>query len=745
MQQQSFGPWLRLKRKSLDLTREALADQVGCSAATIRKIEAEERRPSAQIAERLADIFAIPPKEKSNFLQFARGSPGSFEEDAKTLPWQEVDIHRFNVPASVTSLVGRQKEIADLNEYLSSPDTRLITLIGPPGIGKTRLSIETARRVINKFSDGIFFVPLAPLDDASLIAPTIVQTLGYVERKSKSDTETLKAGIGDKHLLVILDNCEHLIEDIAPLASDLLSACPRLKIIATSRESLRIPGEWQYPISTLELPKEGSPVDVQAVGQIAAVNLFIERARAVHPDFNLSASNIQAVISICNQLDGLPLAIELIASRIRLMSPQALLKRMSGQFVLSADGMRVVSARQKTVKNAIQWSYDFLSLDEQRCFAFLSIFSGGFALEAAESILSGRFIEKTVTELITSLLDKSLVQRTNDDQGDIRFSMLFTIREFASDHLQHSGLHEKMHDRHAHYFADFAEQAAIKIHGPQQVEWLNRVEADHDNFRAALGWSVSRGSTETALRLLDALGWPWEMRCYYREAQDWLDRVRGLPDVNKYPVHYSSILSHIGRQVWTQEYYDKAYTLLNESLAIASAAGEEGKQSRAGALNWLGLMLMFNIKDLDQARAFFETGLTIYQELHDSHGIALSTFHLGILTSESGHYDDALHLLEKGLELFRHHGDVFFMSRVSIYLGYLFQKQEQYDRALYYFEQQLQLDTKLQFWDGIANGWFHIGDVYRQKGDLEHAEACYEQCRIICREHGLTKTVPTIK
>jgi predicted ATPase len=618
-------------------------------------------------------------------------------------------------------------------------------LVGPPGIGKTRLSIETARESIGDFSDGVFFVPLAPLDDPSLIAATIVQTLGYVERTRKTDTETLKVGIEDKHLLLILDNCEHLIEDVAPLASDLLSACPRLKIIATSRESLRIPGEWQYPISTLELPEENSQIDAPTAAQVPAVALFVERARAVHPDFNLSANNVRAVISICNQLDGLPLAIELIASRIGLMSPQALLERMSGQFVLSADGMRAVSARQKTVKNAIQWSYDFLSSDEQRCFAFLSIFSGGFALEAAESIFSELFPEKTVTELITSLFNKSLLQRKINNQGDIRFSMLFTIQEFASDHLQHSDLHEKIRDRHVHYFADFAEQAAIKIHGPQQVEWLNRVEADHDNFRAALGWCVSRGSTETALRLLDALGWPWEMRCYYREAQDWLDRVRALPDVNKYPVHYSSILSHIGRQVWTQEDYDKAYTLLNESLAIASAAGEEGKQSLAGALNWLGLMLMFNIKDLDQARAFFETGQKIHQELNDSHGVALNTFHLGILASELGHYDDALHLLEKSLELFRHHGDMFFIGRVSIYLGYLFQKQEQYDRALFYFEQQLQLDTKLQFWDGIANGWFHIGDVYRQKGDLEQAEACYEQCRIICREHGLTKTVPTTK
>jgi predicted ATPase len=536
-----------------------------------------------------------------------------------------------------------------------------------------------------------------------------------------------------------------LIEDIAPLASDLLSACSRLKIIATSRESLRIPGEWQYPVPALELPKVGGQVDVQTAMKIPAIELFTERARAVRPDFALNTNNIQTVTSICSQLDGLPLAIELLASRIRLMSPQVLLERMSDQFILSADGMRAISTRQKTLNNAIGWSYDFLSSDEQKLFAYLSVFSGGFTLDAAESIFTGLFIDKTITELITSLLDKSLLQRTISAQEDVRFSMLFTIREFAAENLRHSNLYEEIHDRHVRYFVAIAEQAASEIHGPKQIEWLNRIDTEHDNFRAALGRSISQGNTGTALRLLDAFGWPWEMRCYYSEVQDWLEKIRKLPDVNEYPVHYSSVLSHIGRQVWTQENYDKAHTLLSESLAIASAAGEMGKQSQAGALNWLGLLLIFNVKDLEQARTFFETGLRLYQELDDTHGIALSTFHLGIHASEMGNYEDALHLLEKSLELFRAHGDMFFIGRVSIYLGYLFQKQEQYDQALFYFEQHLRLDTELQFWDGIANGWFHIGDLYRQKGDLSQAESCYEQCRIICREHGLTKTIPTIK
>jgi predicted ATPase/transcriptional regulator with XRE-family HTH domain len=746
--QQSFGYWLRLKRKSFDLTREALAELVGCSAATIRKIEAEERRPSEQIARRLAEIFKIPEEEWKNFLKFARGDwkATPIESEGRP-PWHELTSPTHtNLPASSTPIIGRVREIADLRKYIFGSSSRLVTLVGPPGIGKTRLGMETARGLLSDFEDGVFFIALASLEDGAHVPSTIVQILGFVGKRNRSAIEVLMDGIRDRHMLLVLDNCEHVIEDVAHLASELLSSCSHLKILATSRESFRIQGEHLYPVPALEIPKEASSISNQTAEQYPALTLFAERAHAVRPDFFLNDENIQGIASICTQLDGMPLAIELIASRIRLMSPQALLERMSGQFVLSADGMRAVIARQKTLRNAIQWSHDFLSLNEQRFFAFISVFSGGFTLDAAESIFSELFTERTVTELVTSLFDKSLLQRTINEHGDVRFSMLFTIQEYALEQLRMSNMENDIRGRHLEHFLGFAETTEGKIHGSMQVEWLNRVEADTDNFRTALGWSVSQHKTESALRLLSALGWPWEMRCYYRESQNWLEKIKSLPDVDKYPVNYSTILNHIGRQLWTQEAYDKAYSLLNESLSLtSSSAKEDGKLCQAGALNWIGLMLMFNIKDLEQARSCLTTGLEIYKELNEPHGVALNTFHLGILESELGHYEDALQLLEKSLESFRQFGDLFFISRVSIYLGYLFQKQEQYDKALYYFEQQLRLDLELQFWDGIANGWYHLGSVYHQKGDLEQAEAYYEQCRIISREHGLTKTVPTTK
>jgi len=320
----SFGEWLKRQRNGRGLTQEQLAQQIGCAAITLRKIESEERRPSAQIIERLSEILHISPDEQTAFLRFARGDWKSAPAvESADSPWHPSDLSPLsNLPASATSLIGREQDVAIVCEYLSRDDVRLVTLIGPPGIGKTRLSIEGARQSLHNFPDGVVFVALAPLDDSTLIAFTLAQTLGYVGVKNLSTSEQLRDGIGDKQMLLVLDNCEHLVEGIAALASDLLSVCPHLKILTTSRESLRAPGEWQYSVPTLNVPKENSVMDLETASQFPALILFAERARAVRSDFTLNADNLQPVASICAQLDGLPLAIELIAARIRLMSPR---------------------------------------------------------------------------------------------------------------------------------------------------------------------------------------------------------------------------------------------------------------------------------------------------------------------------------------------------------------------------------------------------------------------------------------
>ncbi len=736
----SFGSWLKHQRKASGLTQEQLADQVGCSSIAIRKIEAEERRPSAQIAGRIAQIFHIPQNEQKAFLNFARGNIASApKETVKDIPWRVSSAStRLNLPTTVTSLIGRSKELALVRDYLLDSNIRLITLLGPPGIGKTQLSLEAARTITTEFIDGVFFVALAPLDDPSLITSTVIQSLGYVEAKNQPLFNQLTDGIGDRHILLVLDNCEHLIEDIAPLASRLLSACPRLKILSTSRESFRIPGEWLYSVPALNVPKDNTPVNMETVADFSALELFAERARAVRADFTLTTENIQAVSAICTQLDGLPLAIELIATRIRLMSPQALLERLTDSFILSADGMRAISVRQKTLNNAIGWSYNFLPSEEQELFLSLSVFSGSFTLNAVETIFLGMFTGKPITDIVASLADKSLLQRTLDTRNETRFNMLVTIQQFALDRLRKAGKEIDTRNKHLVYFLDLAERGDKEMRGPSQAEWADRLENEHDNFHAALDWAVSNQKTESALRLLYALGWPWEVRAHYMEAHSWLNKIRALPDVNNYPLILARTLNHIGRYLWTQENTLEANSLLDESRAISMELGAEGELCLAETLNWLGLV----VEDANSTRSILEHGLELNQKWGDERGVALSTFHLGILENHLNHADTALSLLEKSLALFHQFGDLFFISRVSLFLGYLFLKQGDFEKARTFFEEHLRIDTEIQFWDGIAEGLRDLGNLHHQQGDLETAEEYYEQSRIVCREHGLIKNLP---
>ena len=739
MESPSFGQWLRRRRKALDLTREGLAYQVACSAATIRKIEAEERRPSVQIAERLADIFNIPLPERASFIRFARGEWQSAPKEViEELPWHAAKKSpRLNLPSSITSFIGRERDLELVRGYLTKADIRLITLIGPPGIGKTRLSIEAARASLPDFPDGVFFVSLAPLEDASLIGSAIAQSLGYVEGKNLPANQQLMNGIGDKQILLVLDNCEHLVEDVATFVSDILSDCSRVKILATSREALRIPGEWLYSVPALGTPKGNRSVEMDAILEFPSLKLFVERARSVHSGFTLNPNNLQAVVSICSQLDGLPLAIELIAARLRLMSPQALLERMTDQFVLTADGMRGVSSRQRTLGNAIEWSYNLLPPEEQKMLASLAVFSGGFTFEAAEAVCRPAESDKSIIQFVTSLLDKSLLQRVSDANGEQRFNMLVTIQQFSLDRLRNSGEETEIKDRHLAYFLALAERGDKEMHGPLQVEWIERIENQHDNFRAALDWCVSNHKTESALRLLLSLGWPWEVRGHYEEARCWLDRIRAQPDLDHYPATYARLLNHIGRHSWTQGKIDDARALLEESQAISSKLGEAGELCLAETLNWLGLVLNFSDRDSIQAKSLFERARALYRKQENENGIALSTFHLGITEIDLNNDAVALQLLEQSLKIFRQLGDLLFIARVSIFLGYLYLKQEDYEKAYMFFKQHLEIDTELQFWDGIASGWFNLGNLYRQQGKYDQASQSFEQSVIIGSEHGI--------
>lgn len=664
MAEVSFGEWLKRRRKAEGMTQEQLAVQVSCSTINLRKIESEERRPSAQIVERLAEIFNISQDEQATFLRFARGDWKSApQEMIDGTPWRRSStVPPANLPISLSSLIGREQDVALLYEYLSRTDIRLVTLIGPPGIGKTRLSLEAARKALPDFLDGVYFVEFAPLDDIALIASTVAQTLGYVGVKNLSANEQLREGIGDKQMLLVLDNCEHLIEGIASLASDLLSSCSQLKILTTSRESLRIPGEWQYLVPALNGPNENSMMDIATASAFPALTLFVERARAVRSDFTLNADNLQPVASICAQLDGLPLAIELIAARVRLMSPQSLLAKMNDQFVLSADGMRALSTRQKTLNNAIDWSYNLLSHEEQNLFGRLSVFSGGFTLEAAEAIFSRTITEKSVPDLVASLLDKSLLQRTVEAEarGENRFSMLVTIQKFALDRLRDMGEESEVRQWHFDYFLRLAEVGEPHMSGRGQLEWLPRLQAEMDNFRAAFEWNLARQSdTEKSLRLANALLPFWRIRSDYHEAQHWLGILLNLQEVEHFPEAYARAMLNLGTLKLIYVDAKAAEPLLLQCILLARTL--EDNRILAEALDFLGLTYSFQTK-FEQAHTLLEESQSIFRATNDRKGLALTNWHLGWLVGAEGHNTAAFGFFNQALILFQEVGDIFRQS-----------------------------------------------------------------------------------
>ncbi|HSL31759.1 MAG TPA: tetratricopeptide repeat protein [Anaerolineales bacterium] len=686
MHSHSFGDWLKHRRKALDLTQAALASQVGCSAAAIRKLEAEERRPSAQIVERLAEIFKIPLDERGAFLRFARGdwrsAPGPGDEE---VPWRvsapEIRQHpHSNLPATFTSLIGRDKEIAAVHDYLTKSHIRLVTLIGPPGIGKTRLSIESGRESLAHFPDGVFFVALAPLDQPSLIPSATLQALGYTEKNNLSPEERLIEGIGTKQMLIVMDNCEHLIEDVARVASSLLSACSRLKILTTSREALQIPGEWLYSVPVLELPKKNSVVGMETISEFPALVLFAERARAVRSDFALNAENIRAVAVICSQLEGLPLAIELIAARVKTLSIEQIAARLDDRFALLTSGSRIAPSRQQTLRATLDWSYELLTEPERELFRQLSVFAGGFTLEALESVAL-LDANQSILDALSRLVDKSLLLVEQQDQPRYRF--LEPIRQYARDKLSETGDSNLIQDRHLSYYLRVAEEAEPYLFGAWQQDWKNRLELDHDNLRVALAWSLESNQNEAGLKMAGALAWFWHGKGHLSEGNLWLEKI------------------------------------------LASGIGNQGKE-RAKALRASSILLT-GTGDYIRARGFAESSMKLYREIGDHRGAGLVLADLGASLHWGGKEEDAIESLEESLHLLRATGERWEIAYALLWLGDTWFRMGDIERAATSWEESLRLTRELG--DDYLMGWSlgGLADVARLRGDYKRAAEMFKE------------------
>jgi predicted ATPase/transcriptional regulator with XRE-family HTH domain len=694
-EQHSFGYWLRLKRKALDLTREALADRVGCSVSTIRKLEEEERRPSAQIAELLAEIFKIPTTERTAFLRFARGdwrsAPSLGDEEA---PWNVStpalsQQPRSNLPATFTSLIGRDKDIAAVQDYLTNPDIRLVTLIGAPGIGKTRLSIASASQSLADFPDGVFFVALAPLDQPSLLPSAIAQALGYVEKSDLPDEKRLMEGIGNKRMLFVLDNCEHLIEDVAPLAASLLSACPRLKILTTSREALRIPGEWLYSVPALDMPKEFSIVDIETISEFPALVLFAERARAARSDFALNAENIRAVASICSQLDGLPLAIELIAARVKTLSIEQIAARLDDRFALLTSGSRIAPSRQQTLRATLDWSYELLTETERELFRQLSVFVGGFTLDALESVAL-LDSNQSILDALSRLVDKSLLLVEQQDQPRYRF--LEPIRQYARDKLSETRGSNLIQDRHLHYYLRVAEETEPYLFGAGQQDWKNRLELDHDNLRVALAWSLESNQFEAGLKMAGALAWFWHGKGHLSEGNLWLEKI------------------------------------------LASGIGNQGKE-RAKALR-ASSILSTGTGDYIRARAFAESSIKLYREIGDNRSAGLVLADLGASLHWDGKEEEAIESLEESLRLLRATGERWGIAYALSWLGDTWFRMGDIERAATSWEESLRLTEELG--DDYLMGWSlgGLADVARLRTDYKRATGMFKESLSLYQSSG---------
>jgi predicted ATPase len=622
----------------------------------------------------------------------------------------------------VTSLLGREQNVAEVRSLLLRPDLRLVTLVGPPGIGKTRLAIAATHTLIGDSPEGICFVALAPLDDPALVAQAVAQALGLVRARQASIQEQLVQSIGEKQLVVVLDNCEHLVEGVASIVRHLLANCPHVQILATSRESLRIPGEWQYAVPALDCPDPRSSLKPEVASGFPAVALFMQRAQAVRADFTLDARNVQSVVSLCARLDGLPLGIELIAARLRLMSPEELVGRLRDQLVLSADGLRPDSPRQKTLGDAIRWSYNLLSSEEQQVFACVSVFSGGFTLAMADAIFAHRVQGRSIADHLTSLLDKSLIQRAGGSAAESLLTQLAVLQEFGRECLRERGEETDVRNAHLACCLSLAEQADQELRGPQQAEWLQRLNLMRDNVRAALEWAIATLQTDASLQLARKLHWFWLVRSDHSEARQWLGRVLAMPETPLHRRVRAEILAQLAHHVFLQLRPQDARPLAEQALAIARAQGDNHNAARASLM--IGLALTGE-KDFAAAEAALEESRALFRQSQDEWSQAIAVLALGWAAYGQENWPRSLTLMEDALAVFRRLGDGYLASVLLNQIGAAHLKQGHLRQAEAAVQQALALARQLDSKYEIASDLWRLGDTAQAARQWARAALLY--------------------
>ncbi len=757
----SFGMLLKQQRLAAGLTQEALAERAGVSAKAVSDLERDPARtPRLDTVTLLANALLLEPEERARLLAAARPDRGPPETPLAA------ERAGNSLPRPLTPLFGRAGVAGAVAQLVRRDDVQLLTLTGPGGVGKTRLAIAAAELAADAFPDGVVFVDLAPLRDPNLVLATVARRLGFDERDPNPLHERLIAALRRKRLLLLLDNFERLLGAREAVLA-LLDACPGLVVLTTSRVALRVRGEREYRVAPLELPAETG--SLEAMARSPAVALFLDRARAAGAALELTAPTMSAVTQICHRLDGLPLAVELAAAWARLLPPAALLTRLERRLPLLVGGPHDLPARQRTMRDTIAWSYDLLDAREQRLFQRLCVFAGGCTAEAAEAVWEDVRDEAAVLARLAALVDRSLLQLRNATQEgftDSRLIILETVREYGLDRLEESGEVEDVRRAHAAHYLALAEAAEAGQRRSDGAVWAARLEADHDNLRAALNWSITRGDGVMGLRLVAALWRFWLERGHLSEGRGWLRAALDLTDatgVADVSVHAEALLgaAHLaidqgayeeaephcaqvvalarerdsredlvialnlqGRLAWKRGEYEAATRCHEEALALAEALVD--RPGMATALTGLGYATTF-AGDVARGTALCEQGLALFRAAGDVRGLAEALVAIAVSTQHAGAFAPSEAYAAEALALFRVLGDTGRTAEALWVLGTSALVQEQYERAVTILEEDLALRRERGDEHGETQPLSALGLIALRQGNHRRARTLIEE------------------
>ncbi|MDQ7842645.1 MAG: tetratricopeptide repeat protein [Armatimonadota bacterium] len=640
-----------------------------------------------------------------------------------------LDVMPNNLPRQLTSFIGRTRELAEIKARVA--DTPLLTLTGVGGAGKTRLALQVAADLVESFPDGVWLIELTPLSDPALVLQTVARTLG-VREEQRPLLHTLLDHLTPKAPLLVLDNCEHVLAATAELAQTLLRSCPRLRILATSQEPLGVAGEVTYHVPSLSMPDVNRLPPPDRLTEFESIGLFVDRAAVSRPGFALTAANARAVAQICARLDGIPLAIELAAARVKVLSVEEIAARLDDRFRLLASGSRTAPPRHQTLRAALDWSHDLLADEERMLLRRLSVFMGGWTLPAAEAVCAGDGCEASaVLDVLTRLVDRSLVSVGGPIGNETWYRLLETVRLYAREKLDASGEAETVQRRHRDWYLQFAEQAERELQGPALQAWLERLEAEHDNIRAALKWcQTAEPDPEYGLRLAGAVWHFWEVRGYLSEGREWLESAlaKGTQTLTTSRV---KALNGAGILALIQGDFPRAAAVGEEALELSRRLGD--KRGLASCLNILGLNAC-RLEKYDQAAQLGEESLALNREVGDRWGVAGARLTLGLVARGQRDFGRAATLLQESVEQFRQLGDKWASTVTLNNLGLVLREMGDYQRAQTVLEETLALFRDLGDRWGIAFSLANLGIVAWDRQEYARAAALFAESLPLRRE-----------